>query len=128
MKGILLVTHGGLGEALVQCACHILNRRPPQIAQLGVAAQDDPLDILPVARQMVEWVDSGEGVVVLTDIFGATPSNVATKLSEPGRVEVLAGVNVPMLVRVLNYREKDMATLLQCAVSGGCDGVIRIQP
>ncbi len=128
MKGILLVTHGGLGEALVQCACHILNRRPPQIAQLGVAAQDDPLDILPVARQMVEWVDSGEGVVVLTDIFGATPSNVATKLSEPGRVEVLAGVNVPMLVRVLNYREKDMTTLLQRAVSGGCDGVIRIQP
>lgn len=128
MKGILLVTHGGLGEALVQCACHILNRRPPQIAQLGVAAQDDPLDILPVARQMVEWVDSGEGVIVLTDIFGATPSNVATKLSEPGRVEVLAGVNVPMLVRVLNYREKDMTTLLQRAVSGGCDGVIRIQP
>jgi len=128
MKGILLVTHGGLGEALVQCACHILNRRPPQIAQLGVAAQDDPLDILPVARQMVEWVDSGEGVIVLTDIFGATPSNVASKLAAPGRVEVLAGVNVPMLVRVLNYREKDMPTLLQRAVSGGCDGVIRIQP
>src|SRR5574343_206887 len=127
MKGMLLVTHGGLGEALVQCACHILNRRPPQIAQLGVAAQDDPLDILPVARQMVDWVDSGEGVLVLTDIFGATPSNVATKLAEPGRVEVLAGVNVPMLVRVLNYREKDMTTLVQRAVSGGCDGVIRIQ-
>ncbi|MBP6760999.1 MAG: PTS fructose transporter subunit IIA, partial [Thauera sp.] len=61
MIGIFLVTHGTLGEALIQCACHVLNKRPPQIVQLGLSAQDDPLDILPQARQMLGWADSGYG-------------------------------------------------------------------
>ena len=65
MIGIFLVTHATLGEALIQCACHVLNKRPPQIAQLGVSAQDDPLDILPLARSMLGWVDSGDGVLLL---------------------------------------------------------------
>lgn len=127
MIGILLVTHGTLGESLIQCACHVLNKRPPQIAQLGLSAQDDPLDILPLARQMLGWADSGHGVLVLTDIYGATPCNVAAKLIEPGRVEAVAGVNLPMLLRVLTYRERDMDTLLKRAVSGGCDGVLHIE-
>lgn len=127
MIGIFLITHGTVGESLVQCACHVLNKRPPQIAQLGVSAQDDPLDLLPVARQMLGWADSGQGVIVLTDIYGATPANIATKLLVPGRVEGVAGVNLPMLLRVLTYREKDMATLVQRAISGGCDGVLQVK-
>lgn len=127
MIGIFLITHGSLGEALIQCACHVLNKRPPQIAQLGVSAQDDPADILPVAEQMLGWVDRGDGAVVLTDIYGATPSNVATKLMRPGQVEVIAGVNLPMLLRVLTYRDRDMTTLLQRAISGGCDGVLHVR-
>lgn len=127
MIGIFLITHGTLGESLVQCACHVLNKRPSQIAQLGVSAQDDPLDLLPTARQMVAWADSGSGVLVLTDIYGATPSNIATKLLQPGHVEGIAGVNLPMLLRVLTYREKDMPTLLQRAISGGCDGVMQMK-
>ena len=127
MIGIFLVTHGTLGEALIQCACHVLNKRPPQIVHLGLSAQDDPLDILPLARQMLGWADSGYGVLVMTDIFGATPGNVAAKLIEPGRVEAVAGVNLPMLLRVLTYRERDMDTLLKRAVSGGCEGVLHIE-
>lgn len=127
MIGVFLLTHGSLGEALVQCACHVINKRPPQIAQLGLAAQDDPLDVLPMAEHMLNWVDGGEGVVVLTDIYGATPCNVATKLIRPGQVEVIAGVNLPMLLRVLTYRDKDMPTLLQRAISGGCDGVLHVR-
>ena len=127
MIGIFLVTHGTLGEALIQCACHVLNKRPSQIVQLGLSAQDDPLDILPQARQMLGWADSGYGVLVMTDIFGATPGNVAAKLIEPGRVEAVAGVNLPMLLRVLTYRERDMDTLLKRAVSGGCEGVLHIE-
>lgn len=127
MIGIFLVTHGTLGEALIQCACHVLNKRPPQIVQLGLSAQDDPLDILPQARQMLNWAESGYGVLVMTDIFGATPGNVAAKLIEPGRVEAVAGVNLPMLLRVLTYRERDMDTLLKRAVSGGCEGVLHIE-
>lgn len=126
MIGLLLITHGTLGESLLQCACHVLNRRPPQLAQLGVAAQDDPLDILPLAREMLEQVDKGEGVLILTDIFGATPANVAMKLLESGRIEGIAGVNLPMLLRSLTYREKGMETLLVKAIGGGRDGVLNM--
>ncbi|AWI76873.1 PTS fructose transporter subunit IIA [Parazoarcus communis] len=127
MIGIFLITHATLGESLIQCACHVLNKRPANIIQLGVSAQDDPLDLLPTARQMVSWADSGRGVVILTDIYGATPSNIATKLLQPGLVEGVAGVNLPMLLRVLTYREKDMSTLIQRAISGGCDGVMHMK-
>lgn len=127
MIGIFLITHGTLGESLIQCACHVLNKRPPQLVQLGLSAQDDPLDALPIARQMLDWVDSGKGALILTDIFGATPSNVAQKLIATDRTEAIAGVNLPMLLRVLNYRERDMQTLVQRAVSGGCDGVLHIK-
>ena len=126
MIGILLVTHFGLGETLIQCACHVLNKRPAQIQQLGIAAQDDPLDALPLARQLLGMVDSGRGVLVLTDIYGATPSNVAMKLLEPGRVEGIAGANLPMLLRALTYRDKDMETLIARAIGGGRDGVLNM--
>ena len=127
MIGILLITHGSFGEALVQNACHVLNKRPAQLNQLGVAAQDDPLDLLPLARDMVGLVDDGQGVLVLTDIFGASPANLALKLLEPGRVEGLAGVNLPMLLRALTYRDKGMETLLNRARDGGRDGVFNMQ-
>lgn len=126
MIGILLITHGSLGEALVQNTCHVLNKRPAQLNQLGVAAQDDPLDLLPLARQMLDLVNTGQGVLMLTDVFGATPSNLASKLLEPGRVEGLAGVNLPMLLRALTYRDKGMEVLLQRTRDGGRDGVINM--
>ncbi|PKO35356.1 MAG: PTS fructose transporter subunit IIA [Betaproteobacteria bacterium HGW-Betaproteobacteria-7] len=127
MIGILLITHGSFGEALVQNACHVLNKRPVQLNQLGVAAQDDPLDLMPLARRMIDLVDNGKGVLLLTDIFGATPSNLAQKLLEPGRIEGLTGVNLPMLLRALNYREKGMEILLHRARDGGRDGIINMQ-
>lgn len=126
MIGIFLITHTTYGESLIQCACHVLNKRPPQIAQLGVAAQDDPLDALPLAHEMLKLVDTGDGVLILTDIYGATPSNIALKLLQPGRIEGLAGVNLPMLLRALTYRDKDMETLLTRAASGGRDGVLNM--
>lgn len=128
MIGILLITHGTLGESLVQCACHVVNKRPVRLAQLGVAAQDDPHEILEEARRLLQAVDSGQGVIILTDIYGATPSNIAMKLIQPGRVEVIAGVNVPMLLRILTYREKsDIDSIVHKAITGGCDGVLHIK-
>ncbi|MGA9396157.1 MAG: PTS fructose transporter subunit IIA [Azonexus sp.] len=126
MIGILLITHGSFGEALVQNACHVLNKRPVQLNQLGVSAQDDPLDLLPLGKKMVQLVDNGKGVLILTDIFGASPSNLAMKLLERGRIEGLAGVNLPMLLRAINYREKGMETLLLRARDGGRDGVFNM--
>ncbi len=126
MIGLFLITHSSYGESLIQCACHVLNKRPPQILQLGIAVQDDPLDSLPLARDLLKLVDSGEGVLVMTDIYGATPSNLAMKLLESGHIEGIAGVNLPMLLRALTYRDKDMATLVSRATSGGRDGVLNM--
>jgi mannose PTS system EIIA component len=126
MIGILLITHDTLGEALLQCACHVLNKRPEQLLQLGVAAGDDPNDLLPLAKQMLKLVDTGEGVLVLTDIYGASPSNLAGKLLQAGKIEGVAGVSLPMLLRAITYRDKGMETLLSRATGGGRDGVLNM--
>ncbi len=127
MIGILLITHGSLGESLIQCACHVMNRRPPQLLQLGVSGQDDPLDTLPLARQLLDMVDTGDGVLILSDILGATPANTAAKLLEPGRIEGVAGVNLPMLLRTITYRERNMEILVKKAVAGACEGVVHMK-
>jgi mannose PTS system EIIA component len=126
MIGILLITHGTLGESLIHCASHVLNKRPPRLKQLGVTAQDDPVMLLPQARTLVKELDSGNGVLILTDIYGGTPSNMASKLLIPGKVEAVAGVSLPMLIRVLTYRDRDLQTIVTKAISGGCEGVMRV--
>jgi PTS system ascorbate-specific IIA component len=126
MIGILIVAHDTLGESLVRAVTHVLGVRPPQFEALAVAATDDPLLLLPRAREAVARLDTGDGVVIFSDIFGATPCNLACKLLVPGRVEGVAGVNLPMLVRVFTYRTRGMDTLMKKAVSGGCEGVLHI--
>ncbi len=127
MIGILIVAHDSLGDSLVRAVTHVLGTRPPQFEVLSVAATDDPLQLLPAAREQVARLDSGDGVLIFSDIYGATPCNLACKLLQPGRVEGLAGVNLPMLVRAFTYRTRDMETMVKKAVSGGCDGVVHIE-
>ncbi len=126
MVGILLVSHGAFGESLIHSASHVLGKRPLYLRQLGVTVHDDPEAIQPVAEDLIRFLDQGDGVLVLTDIYGATPSNVAARLLRPGRVEGIAGVNLPMLIRVLNYREEPLAALVHKALAGGTEGVIRM--
>ena len=126
MIGILLITHGTLGESLIHCASHVLNKRPPRLRQLGITAQDDPLLLLPQARKLVKDLDEGDGVLILSDMYGGSPANIAGKLLISGKVEGVAGVNLPMLIRVLSYRDRQLQTIVTKAVSGGCDGVVRI--
>ena len=128
MIGILLMTHGTLGESLLHCASHILGSRPRQLAQIGITPQDDPQLILPLAIRLARSVDSGNGILVMTDIFGGTPSNVASRLLIPGKVEGVAGVNLPMLIRALSYRQEPLAVVVDKALSGGTEGVVHIPP
>lgn len=128
MIGILIITHGTLGESLIHCASHMLNKRPPRLRQIGVTAQDDPVLLVPQARKLIKELDDGEGVLVLTDMYGGSPSNIAAKLVIPGKVEAVAGVNLPMLVRALTYRDKSLSVMITKAVSGGCEGVLRVPP
>jgi len=126
MIGILIVAHGAFGEALIHSASHVLGKRPQGVRQIGVTVHDDPEAILPQARDLVQQLDQGEGVLVLTDMYGATPGNIALRLLAPGRVEGVSGVNLPMLIRALTYREQGLATALEKALSGGTEGVLHM--
>lgn len=126
MIGLLIVAHGTLGESLIHCASHVMGKRPLYLRQLGVTMHDEPDAILPQGRDLVRFLDQGDGVLVLTDIFGATPSNIACKLLEPGRVQGVSGVNLPMLIKALSYRDQPMDVLIAKALSGAQEGMIRM--
>jgi mannose PTS system EIIA component len=126
MIGILIVSHGAFGESLIHSASHVLGKRPLYVRQLGVTVHDDPEAIAPVAQDLIRFLDQGEGVLVLTDVYGATPSNIAARLLRPGRVEGLAGVNLPMLIRALNYRDEPLMELRDKAMAGAVEGVVRM--
>jgi len=126
MIGILIVSHGTFGEALIHSATHVLGRRPEQVRQMGVAVNDDPDVVLPKARELLRQLDTGEGVLILTDMLGATPSNIATRLLKPGRIEGLAGASLPMLIRALTYRDEPLPALVEKAMSGGLEGVVHL--
>jgi PTS system mannose-specific IIA component len=128
MIGILLVSHGAFGESLIHCASHVLGKRPLYVRQVGITVHDDPAEILPVAKDLIRFLDQGQGVLVMTDIYGATPSNIATRLLEPGRVEGVSGVNLPMLIRALTYRGESLEAVVAKALSGGTEGVVRMSP
>ena len=126
MIGILIIAHGTLGESLIHGASHVMGSRPPQLSQIGVTVHDDPQLLLPQAIKLTRQLDSGQGVLVLADIYGATPANIASRLLVPGRVEGVAGINLPMLVRALTYRQETLATVVEKALSGGSEGVLHM--
>ena len=128
MIGILIVSHGAFGEALIHCASHVLGKRPLRVRQVGITVHDDPDLILPLAHELVRQLDEGQGVLVLTDMVGATPSNIATRLYEPGKVEVISGASLPMLVRALTYRNESLSTVAAKAISGAHDGIVHLPP
>ena len=128
MVGILIVTHGNLGVTLAECAQHILQRELPHLAVMAVDKNDDPDRKLAEARELVRGLDDGSGVLLLSDIFGGTPSNIASRLIEPGRIEAVAGVSLPMLVRSLCYAGQPLETVDSKAVTGGLEGVMYIVP
>ena len=126
MIGILIIAHGSLGESLLHCANHVFGGHPPHVATMGVALHDEPTTILPQVKALVAELDQGDGVLILSDMYGATPCNVCCRLLEAGRVDVVAGVNLPMLVRALNYRNEPLSVLVEKAISGGREGVIEV--
>jgi PTS system ascorbate-specific IIA component len=126
MVGILIIAHGTLGESLIHSASHVMGMRPPLLTQIGVSMDDDPQIVLPQATKLLRGLDQGGGVLILSDVYGATPCNIACKLLTPGKVEGVAGVNLPMLVRALTYRNEPLKTVVAKAVSGGIEGVMQM--
>ena len=126
MVGILIVSHGAIGRSILESARLILNEAPAQVATLGVSRDDDPDDLRLRARRLIKQLDAGDGVVVLTDIFGATPGNVIARLLEDGRIEGVSGLSLPMLLRVLTSRNGSLRAAVERAMSGGAEGVVHM--
>jgi PTS system ascorbate-specific IIA component len=130
MIGVLLIAHRPLASALAASASHVYSCAPgraeDRVRVLDVEPGGDAGQAVDTARALAREIDDGSGVLVLTDAFGATPGNVATKLAEPGRVAVVAGVNLPMLLRVLCYRDGKLADTVEKAIAGGTQGVMQV--
>ena len=127
--GILLLTHGRLGDALIECASHVLGGQLPVELAVLSAGQDEPVDEVEAkARQLLANLNQGAGVLVLTDLLGATPARVATRLIEPGKVEALSGVSLPMLLRAINYRNRLLPALAKKALLAGTECTVAMTP
>ena len=123
--GVLLMTHESMGHALVAAARHVLGRLPLPIDVQEVAADADPEQMLRMAAAHARELDHGAGVLVLSDLYGATPCNIARRLPDLGvRMHCVSGLNLPMLLRVLNYPEQSLDELAQTAASGGRGGIV----
>jgi PTS system mannose-specific IIA component len=126
MIGVLIVTHGDIGTSLLTSANQILGGEQRQVATLSVWRADEIDDLVLRARELIEGLDAGDGVLVLTDIFGATPGNVVSRLLEDGRIEGVSGASLPMLLRVLTGRNGSLTAAVQRALSGGAEGVVHM--
>ncbi|GAB3349670.1 PTS sugar transporter subunit IIA [Lysobacter tyrosinilyticus] len=123
--GILLITHEGIGSALLAVATRLLRTLPLRTEALEVPFDGDPDALLPLASAALRRVDSGQGVLVLTDLYGATPSNLAAKVARLGTpVRRVSALSLPMLLRVMNYAEQDLDELPNVASAGARNGVI----
>ncbi len=129
MIGVLVISHEPLGTALIHCTRHIFGRMPTQLAALDVIPDEDPEKAYEAARGLLARINDGSGVIVLTDLFGATPSRIAARLADSRRVIVVAGVNLPMLVRVLTRRKgAEIGELVDSALPASRDALMEIEP
>ena len=123
--GILLITHEGNGHALLAVATRLLRKLPLETAAFEVPFDGDVDALLPQASAALRKVDGGHGVLVLTDLYGATPSNIAAKLSRLGTpVRRVSALSLPMLLRVMNYADLPLDELPAVAAAGARNGVI----
>lgn len=126
--GLLIISHDGLGQALLDTVTNTLGHCPLEVRLLSVSRTADPDILSEQALAFACEIDRGAGLLVLTDIYGSTPSNIACRLQELPAVRVVAGVNLPMLFRIFNYPELGLDALTEKALSGGRDGVISACP
>lgn len=126
MVGILLVAHNKLGDCFVDCVNHVLGKVPDNLKVLTVHAGDDTNLKLMEGQELIKQLNTGDGVLILADIFGATPSNIAGKLCHAEHVMGVAGLNLPMLLRVVCTTNKTLPELARIAVEGGRECIVHM--
>ncbi|PCH60804.1 MAG: PTS fructose transporter subunit IIA [Gammaproteobacteria bacterium] len=126
--GLLLICHEYVGAGLLSAAKSICGAYEGNVDDVAVTHAAQPENFLQSIERQLEPLDSGSGVLVLSDLYGSTPSNIATQFYQPGEVAVVLGVNLPMLIRVFNYSGSDLDELSIKAAYGGRDGVFIYPP
>jgi len=121
---IILITHQEIGDALLNTAQKTFGELPLAVTPVAVSYDIDPESLAPKLTNFIKQLDDGDGALVLTDMFGATPCNLAINLEQVGMVKVVTGLNLPMLIKVLNYPQLNLNALAEKAVCGGKEGVI----
>jgi PTS system mannose-specific IIA component len=126
MVGILLMTHAPLGQAFIAAASHVFRGRPERLEAIDVAADQDPYEVKKLADAAIARLDIGNGVLIITDVMGGTPSNCTLALARPGQVDIIAGISLPMLLRAITYRNDTLDVVVEMALAGGQSGAVRV--
>jgi PTS system ascorbate-specific IIA component len=126
MVGILLLTHAPLGQAFIAAVAHVFHGQTERFEAIDVEADQDLAEVHELARAAIARLDDGSGVLVITDIKGGTPSNCCNSLAVPGRVEVIAGISLPMLLRAITYRRDALDVVVEMALAGAQSGAVRV--
>jgi len=124
--GVLIISHDGIGPALLGTATLMLSGCPLKTKLLTTSRDCDPNQLSEDAIEQIEAIDTGEGVLILTDLYGSTPCNIAQKLISQKHIHIVSGLNLSMLIRVFNYPQLTLEELSDKAVSGGKDGISKI--
>jgi PTS system ascorbate-specific IIA component len=128
MAGILIIAHAPFASALRECVSHIYGGLPARIGVIDVSADCDPAQVVAFAHAEIDRLKEENGALVLTDMYGATPANIAGRLASIPDVRVLAGVNLPMLVRAVCYRATPLDVLVDKALAGASKGIQAVGP
>ncbi len=126
MIGILLLTHAPLGHAFLEAATHVFRTPPERLEAIDVLADQNPDEVRAQAQEAIARINDGSGVLVITDVMGATPANCTLPLCVPGEIEVIAGISLPMLLRAITYRHNTLDVALEMALAGGQNGACRV--
>lgn len=122
---VLIISHEGVGQALIKTLKSTFGGELPlTIQNISVKPDTDPDDILPIVKEKISKYDEGDGVLILTDLFGSTPFNIAQESQCDEKTCIVTGMNLPMLIRIMNYPTLSLKKLAQKARQGGRQGII----
>lgn len=121
---IILITHNSIGEVLLDTALVNLGQKNPGVQTVSVSFDADPDTVLAQCRNIVKQINTGEGVLVLTDLYGSTPSNIAHKLTDISNTHVVAGINLSMVMKAINYAEESIESLIERTLKGGKNAIL----
>jgi len=128
MISLIILAQQDLGRGLLHAIEHVLGTQPSALDIQPIDYHQSQEALAQALAVRIQKIDQGDGVLILADIYGSSHTNAACRLLVPGRIELVSGVNLPMLVRVLNYRNLSMDELLRKALTGGAEGIVRATP